>query len=93
MPIFQSLKFLSLIMDRNSEGRRNAFKSKGVFKPEEIRRRREAQQVEIRKQKREENLTKRRNFNANEFSEDSDDDIDISNTENQVSSWPKWRTL
>ncbi|CAO3673331.1 unnamed protein product [Umbelopsis vinacea] len=71
-------------MDRNTEGRRNAFKSKGVFKPEELRRRREAQQVEIRKQKREENLTKRRNFNANEFSEDSDDDIDISNADSQL---------
>jgi importin subunit alpha-1 len=73
-------------MDRNAEGRRNAFKSKGVFKPEELRRRREAQQVEIRKQKREENLTKRRNFNPNEFSEDSEDDIDINNTDSQVRS-------
>ncbi|GAB5590268.1 Importin subunit alpha-1 [Umbelopsis nana] len=71
-------------MDRNAEGRRNAFKSKGVFKPEELRRRREAQQVEIRKQKREENLTKRRNFNPNEFSEDSEDDIDINNTDSQL---------
>lgn len=71
-------------MDRNAEGRRNAFKSKGVFKPEELRRRREAQQVEIRKQKREENLTKRRNFNPTEFSEDSDDDVDIDNADNQV---------
>ncbi|KAJ2956739.1 hypothetical protein NQZ79_g7456 [Umbelopsis isabellina] len=71
-------------MDRNAEGRRNAFKSKGVFKPEELRRRREAQQVEIRKQKREENLTKRRNFNPTEFSEDSDDDVDIDNADNQL---------
>jgi importin subunit alpha-6/7 len=42
------------------EHRRNQFKAKGVFKPEELRRRREEQQVEIRKAKREENLAKRR---------------------------------
>ena len=41
------------------EHRRN-FKQKGAFKPEELRRRREEQQVEIRKAKREENLAKRR---------------------------------
>lgn len=43
------------------EHRRN-FKAKGTFKPDELRRRREEQQVEIRKQKREENLAKRRNM-------------------------------
>lgn len=43
------------------EHRRN-FKAKGVFKGDELRRRREEQQVEIRKQKREENLAKRRNM-------------------------------
>jgi importin subunit alpha-6/7 len=42
------------------EHRRNQFKAKSVFKPDELRRRREEQQVEIRKQKREENLAKRR---------------------------------
>ncbi|KAL9083573.1 MAG: hypothetical protein Q9159_005701 [Coniocarpon cinnabarinum] len=42
------------------EHRRNNYKAKGQFKPEELRRRREEQQVELRKQKREENLAKRR---------------------------------
>ncbi len=42
------------------EHRRNQFKAKNTFKPDELRRRREEQQVEIRKAKREENLAKRR---------------------------------
>lgn len=42
------------------EHRRNQFKAKSAFKPDELRRRREEQQVEIRKAKREENLAKRR---------------------------------
>ncbi len=36
------------------EHRRTQFKAKNTFKPEELRRRREEQQVEIRKAKREE---------------------------------------
>lgn len=42
------------------EHRRNQFKAKAAFKPDELRRRREEQQVEIRRQKRDENLAKRR---------------------------------
>jgi len=42
------------------EHRRNVFKAKNAFKPDELRRRREEQQVEIRRAKREENLAKRR---------------------------------
>jgi hypothetical protein len=42
------------------EHRRTQFKAKGTFKPEELRRRREEQQVEIRRARREENLAKRR---------------------------------
>lgn len=42
------------------EHRRNNYKAKNAFKPDELRRRREEQQVEIRKAKREENLAKRR---------------------------------
>lgn len=42
------------------EHRRTQFKAKHQFKPDELRRRREEQQVEIRRQKREENLAKRR---------------------------------
>ena len=38
------------------------YKSKSGLKQDELRRRREDQQVEIRRQKREENISKRRNF-------------------------------
>ncbi|EFR00420.1 importin subunit alpha-1 [Nannizzia gypsea CBS 118893] len=48
------------------EHRRTQFKAKGTFKPDELRRRREEQQVEIRKQKREENLAKRRGIGTRE---------------------------
>ena len=50
------------------EHRRNNFKAKGQFKPDELRRRREEQQVEIRRQKREENLAKRRGIGARDGS-------------------------
>lgn len=42
------------------EHRRTHFKAKGAFKPEELRRRRDEQQVEIRRAKRDENFAKRR---------------------------------
>jgi hypothetical protein len=48
------------------EHRRTQYKAKGTFKPEELRRRREEQQVEIRKAKREENLAKRRGITSGE---------------------------
>ncbi|KAF2239048.1 importin alpha subunit [Viridothelium virens] len=48
------------------EHRRTAFKAKNTFKPDELRRRREEQQVEIRKAKREENLAKRRGITSRE---------------------------
>ena len=44
---------------------------------DELRRRREDAAVEIRKQKREENLAKRRNFLNQDFSDDSDDDFEF----------------
>jgi hypothetical protein len=50
------------------EHRRTQFKAKGTFKPEELRRRREEQQVEIRKAKREENLAKRRGITGGDGS-------------------------
>ncbi|ATZ52961.1 Bcsrp1 [Botrytis cinerea B05.10] len=66
------------------EHRRTQFKAKNTFKPEELRRRREEQQVEIRKVKRDENLAKRRGITAGDGSSrpgaslgaepDSDDD-------------------
>lgn len=42
--------------------RKNNFKGKANFSAQELRRRREQEQVEIRKQKREESIAKRRNF-------------------------------
>jgi hypothetical protein len=56
------------------EHRRN-FKAKTAFKPDELRRRREEQQVEIRKAKREESLAKRRNMAVEQTAAaDSDDE-------------------
>jgi importin subunit alpha-6/7 len=73
------------------EHRRNAFKAKGVFKPDELRRRREEQQVEIRKTKREENLAKRRGIAGRDAPGASlgaapDSDDEGVNTESQA--WP-----
>lgn len=73
------------------EHRRTQFKAKNTFKPEELRRRREEQQVEIRKAKREENLAKRRGIGSGEnrpgaslgAAPDSDDES--APTESQVS--------
>lgn len=63
-------------MDRQAPAsRRNAYKNKGIFGQEELRRRREEAQVEIRKQKREESIAKRRNFAAPD-SDGSDDDAE-----------------
>lgn len=46
----------------------------------ELRRRREEAQVEIRKQKREESVAKRRNFNAPTSDQDSDDEGAVDST-------------
>lgn len=48
------------------EHRRTQYKANNTFKPDELRRRREEQQVEIRKQKREENLAKRRGIQTSD---------------------------
>lgn len=74
------------------EHRRTQFKAKNTFKPDELRRRREEQQVEIRKAKREENLAKRRGIGSGDqrpgaslgAAPDSDDDT--APTESQVCS-------
>ncbi len=76
------------------EHRRTQFKAKGAFKPEELRRRREEQQIEIRKAKREENLAKRRGIATGEnrpgaslgAAPDSDDES--APTESQVCAIP-----
>lgn len=53
------------------EHRRTQFKAKNTFKPDELRRRREEQQVEIRKAKREENLAKRRGITGRDGTQSS----------------------
>lgn len=60
------------------EYRRTNFKNKGRFTADELRRRRDTQQVELRKAKRDEVLAKRRNFQANTqgLDDDSDDEDD-----------------
>lgn len=76
------------------EHRRTQFKAKNTFKPDELRRRREEQQVEIRKAKREENLAKRRGIGSGDqrpgaslgAAPDSDDDT--APTESQVCAEP-----
>lgn len=59
------------------EYRRTTFKNKGRFQSEELRRRRETHQVDIRKQKRDEALAKRRNFNNEVTNNDSEDEEDF----------------
>lgn len=80
------------------EHRRTQFKAKNTFKPEELRRRREEQQVEIRKAKREENLAKRRGITGGDGSRpgaslgaEPDSDDDTAPTESQVSLSPELR--
>ncbi len=56
------------------EHRRTNFKNKSRFEADELRRRRETQQVELRKQKRDETLAKRRNLVDINLNDDSDDE-------------------
>jgi hypothetical protein len=73
------------------EHRRNQYKAKSTFKPDELRRRREEAQVEIRKAKREENLAKRRGIGTGadrpgaSLGAAPDSDDDTAPTESQVS--------
>lgn len=67
------------------EYRRTNFKNKGRFQSDELRRRRETHQVDLRKQKREEVLAKRRNY-ANQGNESEDEEEynpNANNDENQ----------
>ncbi|TIA87619.1 hypothetical protein E3P81_03855 [Wallemia ichthyophaga] len=67
---------VGLAVQRRSHSSREspAYKNKGAFRQDELRRRREEQQVEIRRQKREESVAKRRNFNVSN-GPDSDDEF------------------
>lgn len=53
-------RFEAFVLTRGS--RIKDYKNKGGLKQDDLRRRREEQQVEIRRQKRDENISKRRNF-------------------------------
>ncbi|RUS23556.1 hypothetical protein BC938DRAFT_474958, partial [Jimgerdemannia flammicorona] len=75
-------EFAQSDMDKIPEHRRNNFKTKGLFKQDEVRRRREAQNVEIRKQKREESLAKRRNLVPGGGSSPNSDDEGLSSPMN-----------
>ncbi|KAH9817932.1 armadillo-type protein [Melampsora americana] len=54
--------------------RQGNYKNKNLFKGDELRRRREEQQVEIRKAKRDETVAKRRNYQVDASGPDSDDE-------------------
>lgn len=69
--------------DKIPEHRKNAFKAKAVFKADELRRRREELQVEIRRKNREESLAKRRNLNV-PASPDSDDEVAVATINAQL---------
>ncbi|KAL1921129.1 uncharacterized protein VTP21DRAFT_10845 [Calcarisporiella thermophila] len=72
---------------RISENRRaREYKSRGVFAPDEVRRRREQASVEIRKQKREESLAKRRNLAI--AGGDVESDVDEAPADQQLSELP-----
>lgn len=60
------------------EYRRTNFKNKGRFSADELRRRRDTQQVELRKAKRDEALAKRRNFIPPTDGADSDEEDESS---------------
>ncbi|CAG8588115.1 13098_t:CDS:2 [Racocetra fulgida] len=79
-------------MDKIPEHRKNAFKAKSVFKAEELRRRREEQQIEIRRKNREESLAKRRNLNV-PASPDSDDESAVAVINAQLQATTKFRKL
>jgi Importin beta binding domain len=68
------------------EHRRQQHKGKNQFRGDELRRRREDQQVEIRKQKKEENLAKRRNLTTatNDWDVVSGDNTSESEDENGI---------
>ncbi|CAO3621839.1 unnamed protein product [Cunninghamella blakesleeana] len=61
-----------------ADQRKNKYKNKDAFQSEQVRSRRQQHTVEIRKQKREANLSKRRNLNFDQgaMSEGEDDEID-----------------
>ena len=75
----------------NRDSRKSTYKNRGQFRQDELKKKREDQQVEIRKQKREESIAKRRNLQpapgAAGGAGDSDEDEAVATQlDNQVSS-------
>jgi len=75
---------MASVREQAVQRRQAAFKGKSQFASDELRRRREEAQVEIRRQKRDENLAKRRNlaytpggFSDTSITDDDGDDDDI----------------
>lgn len=63
-----------------ADQRKNKYKNKDAFQSDQVRSRRQKQTVEIRKQKREENLSKRRNMDlSNAVMAESDEEIELEN--------------
>ncbi|ORX60261.1 ARM repeat-containing protein [Hesseltinella vesiculosa] len=61
-------------MSEKTTDRKGKFKNKDAFQSDQVRNRRQQDTIEIRKQKREANLTKRRNLNVANVSDSDDDD-------------------
>jgi len=77
------------------EHRRTGFKNRDRFKTDELRRRHEEAQVEIRKAKREENLAKRRNMTDININDSDSEDESEAMLDVQVctTNWRRiWRT-
>lgn len=84
---FFSLPFLFGIRNKMdkvaADQRKNNFKNKDAFGVDSVRNRRQQHSVEIRKQKREENLTKRRNMNIPTASmSDSEEEVEVEDDTN-----------
>ncbi|ORZ22347.1 armadillo-type protein [Absidia repens] len=65
--------------------RKSNFKNKDTFQSDQVRNRRQQHTVDLRKQKREQNLSKRRNLTFDQDMPESDDELaDQSQTENEL---------
>lgn len=66
-----------------ADHRKGAFKNRNAMKTDELRRRREDAAIEIRKQKREESLAKRRNLQVAATAESDSEEEDLEDSERQ----------
>jgi len=75
-----------LIKPKQMSSRQNQYKNRGALRADELRRRREDVAVEIRKQKRDENLAKRRNLATISGSASESEEDDHAGSMDQVRS-------